>query len=129
MSRRKVSVLVDPEACAAGLAALEALARDGREGLGEAVSVLRQIVTKPAPREARGPFVKVHMAKGWQPGDFSVETCCGVHGPRALHMRDSNIATHVAEVDTALCDIIEVTAAPDLVTCVRCLRSLAKRAG
>lgn len=128
MGRRKLTVQADPAACAAGLAALEALARAGRTDLAESIAALAAIVAKPAPRETRGPFVKVHMARDWERVHLFVSTYCGVHGSHPLHLRgDPDLTKCVDEVDTAECNIIEVTADRDLVTCVRCLRLSAPR--
>ena len=128
MTSRRITITADPTACAAGLAALTALRREGRSGLAAACDALAAIVAKGEAREATRGWreVPVHFAADHadpEPVGCLLATFCG----REVNIdSQSSRSKGVYECVTVVGNIVELTDNVELATCKQCLRG-AKR--
>lgn len=128
MTARRITITADPTACAAGLAALTALRREGRGELAAACDALAAIVAKGEAREATRGWreVPVHLPTDHadpMPAGCNVVTFCGHEV--GIDSR-SDRRNDYYECVTVVGNLVELTDDVELVTCKRCLRG-AKR--
>lgn len=124
MTARRITIAADPTACAAGLAALNALRREGRSELAAACDALAAIVAKGEAREATRGWreVPVHLPNDHAapvPSAVFLKTFCG---------RDVSVVRQrhfgVYECVTFGGNIGELSDNVELATCKQCLRGV-----
>lgn len=124
MTARRITITADPTACAAGLAALTALRREGRGELAAACEALAAIVAKGEAREATRGWreVPVHLPTDHadpEPDGCLLATFCGHEVSVDSQSKRRN---NVYECVTVVGNLVELSDDVELVTCKRCLR-------